>query len=394
MNPDRPSNLVAVTGLTPAILTETVWALAHEDQPVIPERVVAITTNAGKAHMVKEVLTPRADFGGVTVWESLRQALRDEGLDVENRLKFGDTSNSLKVLESFADEGGGLAQELNDIRSPEDNRAAADGLLEILRGFVEHPRHQLVVSIAGGRKTMGALLYACCTLAARRDDRVTHVLLDDPAFEFARGFYFPCQPNQELTNRAGEKLGLDPGKATVTLADVPFVPIRELFVEEWGESPSSFSALVMRYRDGIEDHRKRQLDAVETWLDGPKKTWHVNGKSIELTPRAACVLWTLIDRHQKNLPWLKDFNKAAKEVEAAREKIAQTKDEKNFADWRYALDSGFVETDVSKSLTELRDGLKKMDLGHLVADLLPTRIVGIDGRIKAHQIFPNGKTDA
>ena len=38
--------LLAVTGMTPAVLTETVWALARQDPPVIPDRVVVVTTKA------------------------------------------------------------------------------------------------------------------------------------------------------------------------------------------------------------------------------------------------------------------------------------------------------------------------------------------------------------
>jgi len=41
--------LVAGVGLSPAVLTNTVWALAHEDPAIIPDEVVAITTSSGKA---------------------------------------------------------------------------------------------------------------------------------------------------------------------------------------------------------------------------------------------------------------------------------------------------------------------------------------------------------
>ena len=40
--------LVAGMGTSPAVLTETVWALAHQAQPVVPDEIVVITTKSGK----------------------------------------------------------------------------------------------------------------------------------------------------------------------------------------------------------------------------------------------------------------------------------------------------------------------------------------------------------
>jgi len=40
--------LLVVTGMSPAVLTETVRALSREDPPVIPDRVIAITTSQGE----------------------------------------------------------------------------------------------------------------------------------------------------------------------------------------------------------------------------------------------------------------------------------------------------------------------------------------------------------
>ena len=36
--------LIAGMGTSPAVLTETVWALAHQKKPVVPDGVVAPTT--------------------------------------------------------------------------------------------------------------------------------------------------------------------------------------------------------------------------------------------------------------------------------------------------------------------------------------------------------------
>ena len=38
------TTLIAGMGTSPAVLTETVWALAHQAQPVVPDEIVVITT--------------------------------------------------------------------------------------------------------------------------------------------------------------------------------------------------------------------------------------------------------------------------------------------------------------------------------------------------------------
>src|SRR5437762_3574894 len=59
--------------MSPAVLTETVWALAKQNQPVIPNRVVVVTTTRGKQLMERELFTA---VNGQT--ESLWQLLRKE----------------------------------------------------------------------------------------------------------------------------------------------------------------------------------------------------------------------------------------------------------------------------------------------------------------------------
>lgn len=74
-NPKSETILLAVTGTSPAILTETIWALAQEKPAVIPHRVVVITTTAGKAAIEGELSTPTPYCDRATVWEALRQAV-------------------------------------------------------------------------------------------------------------------------------------------------------------------------------------------------------------------------------------------------------------------------------------------------------------------------------
>jgi CRISPR-associated protein (TIGR02584 family) len=64
--------LFAVTGMTPAVLTETVWALAHETPPVLPHRIVVVTTTAGRDVLRRQLLD---DSTAPAVWDGLRATL-------------------------------------------------------------------------------------------------------------------------------------------------------------------------------------------------------------------------------------------------------------------------------------------------------------------------------
>ena len=151
--------LLAVTGMSPSVLTETIWALANQPEPIIPSRVIAVTTTTGRDSIKHHLFTPLSRFSGQTAWDTLRHALEEKGFDITGRLRFGTTADDIRVITAL-DLVSGQSVELADLRSPSDSAAAADYLLEQVRAVVENPDTELIASIAGGRKTMGALLYA------------------------------------------------------------------------------------------------------------------------------------------------------------------------------------------------------------------------------------------
>jgi CRISPR-associated protein (TIGR02584 family) len=129
--------LIAVTGVSPAILTETVWALAQGAHPWIPDQVVAITTRIGKAAIEKQLL----EGGG---WDQLRATFAKNSLLVDGALAFG-ASESIRVI-------GDGSRDFDDISTPEESGAAADFLLGVLRQYTEQPDTEIMASIAGGER--------------------------------------------------------------------------------------------------------------------------------------------------------------------------------------------------------------------------------------------------
>lgn len=268
------TTLLAVTGLSPAIVTETVWALAQEKKPVLPERVVFITTLVGADKIQQQLFTPLPDLGGKTAWEALRNDLkaRDHELIAEPARVIGQANRKSGTFDGLA-----------DIVTPEQNELAAAFILEQVRQVVTNPDARLIASIAGGRKTMGALLHAAMTLIGRETDRLTHVLVDSP-YETMPGFFFPSQPGPALKDREGR--ACRPAKANVHLADVPFVPLRNRF-EDIREFPGSFDGLRRKFsRELKEDAARPRLIEISY----RKKTLWVDDQPMKLRVKLLAVL--------------------------------------------------------------------------------------------------------
>lgn len=211
--------LISVVGSSPAVLTETVWVLAQENPPVIPDRVVAITTTHGK-QMIQSKLFQRAP-----VWNELQQQV-----GMADQLRFG-ADDSIRVI-------GDGSRDFDDIASLEENEQAADFILDVIRQYSENPEVKIIASIAGGRKTMSALMLACMSLLGREQDRVCHVLADETYICENRDF---CYPKDELQRQA----------AQVQLSDMPFIRVRGLYEQLTGSAPKSYSAMVNHFRSAV-----------------------------------------------------------------------------------------------------------------------------------------------
>lgn len=374
--------LLAVTGMSPAILTETLWALANpadDTEPVLPHRVIVVTTSEGRSRL-EQLFQPAAQLGGISPWDALRAALADRGHDLTGRLRFGLTGHDVRII-TAADPATGRSRELPDIRDRADNEAAADFLLEQLRAIVENPDTRLIASIAGGRKTMSALLYACLTLLGRETDRLTHVLVSEP-FETLRDFWFPAQPGGPLslparsTQSVGSVQSVSAAAAVVDLADVPFVPLRNLFQRELGTQPGSFLRLVESCRAGV---RRRAAETLRLTLDTTRAELEVNGQTFKLAPSEMLVLLFLARRAKHNEPPYPAYKSAADDLDAFR--LEQTASPKDFNDWRHA-DS--LKADLKnpeqgerflvKAVSSLRDKLRQRGAdAALLAACLPEK---------------------
>lgn len=257
--------LIAAVGNSPAILTETVWTLAHQDEPWIPDQVVTITTRTGKAAAEKTLLLGKG-------WDRLCEALSAR----PDQLAFG-SRDSIRVI-------GDGRNDFDDIRTPAESAVAADFLLGVLRQYTEQPDTEIVASIAGGRKTMSALMLACMSLLGRAQDRVCHVLVDDEFIALNPDFLFP------LTTKELKDSGLQ-------LCDIPFVRVRGWYEKEYAGVPPSYMTLVRRFAEIA----PRPESCPMIVLDVRKGTVRVAERLVDLSSGEFLVLMTLLQGVKNDL---------------------------------------------------------------------------------------------
>jgi CRISPR-associated protein (TIGR02584 family) len=292
--------------MSPAILTETVWQLAKETPGAIPDEVVAITTLDGQQSITKHLQTPSPKFGGRTVWQSLREDLIGPKAAQDERLTL-----RVSVIDR-PDPGTGGTEKLPDIRNRGHNLAAAEFILREVRHHTDTKDRRLIASLAGGRKTMGALLHAAFTHLARPQDRLTHILVSEPydaLYDAERNplFFYPTQPEQILTRPDGKSY--QARDAELELADVPFAPLRVRF-PDIAEIPDRFRNLVEMYSETF--RRDATSPVVIELIDEPPRVV-VNGFSVELeSERQMTVIRFLLEANQKN--WLQKNQDEALEV--------------------------------------------------------------------------------
>jgi CRISPR-associated protein (TIGR02584 family) len=286
--------LLAVTGLSPQVVTETLYALTqHPDRPFVPTEVHLLTTREGAERARLALLSNEPGW--------FRRLCRDYRLP---EIPFDESC--IHVLKT--DDG----TELFDIRSEEDNRLAADFITETVRALSSDPDTALHVSIAGGRKTMGFYLGYALSLFGREQDRLSHVLVSEP-FESSWEFFYPTPYSRIITTR-DNKLA-DTAKARVTLAEIPFVSLRHGQPEHLLNGHARFSEAVMAARIA--------LGPPVLTLDLPGRRINAGGRTISLAPAELALLSVFARRAQAGEPPLSAPPKHAPDAVWAERYLAE-----------------------------------------------------------------------
>jgi CRISPR-associated protein (TIGR02584 family) len=225
---DRQSILLAVTGLTPQVVTETLYAL-HQQGQDLPEQIHILTTAEGYQRARLTLINDG--------W--LAKFYTDYQLPKPNF-----TAQHIHILQQANGE------HLADIRTQADNKAMADGITEWIRNFTADPETALHVSIAGGRKTMGFYAGYALSLYGRFQDRLSHVLVSAD-YESHPQFYYPTPYTQVIYGNDPTRKPLDTQNAKVMIADIAFVRLRHGLDTALLQGKSSFSQSVAKAQQAL-----------------------------------------------------------------------------------------------------------------------------------------------
>lgn len=188
--------LVAVVGLTPQVITETLYYLTRVKKPRSKiSEIHVITTLDGKREILTKLLSPK------------------NGRFFDFCREYKITPSSIRFNEdSIILLKDPMGNPLQDIRTPEDNEAVANQITEFIIEKTKDPNTVLHCSIAGGRKTMSVYLACALMLFGRPNDTLSHVLVDERS-EKDKMFFYPKKSSK--------------GKSVIDLAEIPYVRLRD-----------------------------------------------------------------------------------------------------------------------------------------------------------------------
>jgi len=249
--------LLAVCGLTPQVVTETLFALHQQGRMVDAVRI--LTTRPGRELCLARLLAPETG--------RYYALLKEYGIEREA------VDFSAQHVLAVTDEQG---RELDDIASEEDNERFLLACMEAAFDLTQQDDAVVYFSIAGGRKTMGACLSLAAQLYARPQDRVFHVLVS-PEFESSRDFFFPPLVSRpaELIDERGHPIVKETKYASVTLVPLPFFPLRRRLADKLLKSPATPATLMLSLV---------REPATELLVDLAAKTVSWKGFQLDLPP--------------------------------------------------------------------------------------------------------------
>jgi CRISPR-associated protein (TIGR02584 family) len=210
--PGGTNVLLCLLGVSPAVVTESLYALAVKPRagelPWIPDVLQIATTATGLRFARKYLFGP----GG-----AIARLCFDHQLPLPAH---GELHTTV-----FTDATG---QPLEDARSQHDSECVGSTLFRLIRELSSAVHSQLQVVLSGGRKQMPFLAGYALSLLGREQDRLLHVLVDAPFEELPVGEFFYPGSAPQLLQRRDTQHTLDSRQACVTLVDIPFVRLRRL----------------------------------------------------------------------------------------------------------------------------------------------------------------------
>ncbi|TMO56520.1 CRISPR-associated ring nuclease Csm6 [Pseudoalteromonas aurantia] len=257
--------LLIVTGASPQVLTETIFALNQQGKQ-LPEEVFVITTQNTKDMLVNGLFTQGH-------WQKL---IDDYQLPA---ITFNE--NNIWLIED--DKGNPIL----DAKTEQEQTFMADFITRKVFELTNDNTLSIHASIAGGRKTMAFYLGYAMSLLGREQDSLSHVFVNDK-FEFVPDFYYPT-PNSRIVYNRNLGRDVDCKNAVVTLAEIPFVRMRKSIDQTLVNTIQNAS-----FSQTVASLNSAHNDELELTINKKAKELKLAGVEIKLSAKEfAFYLWIL-----------------------------------------------------------------------------------------------------
>lgn len=312
MNSTPPTRriLLCVSGMSPAIITETLYALHQQNPPFVPDEVHVVTTQTGYQRVQTDLLDPdkghfhrfmRDYLPGQTIRfddSTIHRITLRKPKAAPERNPFGQLMRHVDLPDPALD----LEEEQpEDIVTEAESRAAGDTIYRVMHQLKAEPGTVLHTSVAGGRKSMTFYIGHAFSLLAGPQDKLSHVLVSEP-YERTKGFFYPtpqpCMLPVGTDKAAGMKV--DAAQAQVTLAELSVLRLGALFSEHWpAKARQSFDVAVRLAQDTLV---APEIQVVMD--DNDEGHLKVSGEDIKLSAKqfAVFAVFALARHHAHELP--------------------------------------------------------------------------------------------
>jgi CRISPR-associated protein (TIGR02584 family) len=191
--------LFAVVGKTPAVLTETLYALCVKEGIPIHE-IEVIMTQSGKDLLRENGFFDRSS-------NPINKLFKDYKLTEKKKFDLPIFNEARVRIPA------GLRK--NDINSDENNYLMEAEITRRMRFLTSRNENYTVyASLSGGRKTMAAYMNLAMTVLGRKEDKLFHVLYEGPGGTTPKGWWYPSTKVKAEKN-------------WINLFHVPFMHLRE-----------------------------------------------------------------------------------------------------------------------------------------------------------------------
>ncbi len=327
MKPDRPETyprrvLLSVSGLTPQVITETLYALAMRAPPFVPTEVHVITTDLGRQRFVANI-------------NQFRQFFQEYELPVP-RCDAGD----VHVI-------AGADGRSTDVRTPRDNEHVANLVMRTVLELTSDPRCAVHASIAGGRKTMGFYLGYLMSMFGRDQDRISHVLMHED-FEDLPDFFYPPREPRVFTTRDGRQV--TSGRDSVLLSEIPFVRHRSGFSDE------DLRRKGMNFKQAVV-LAQRSVQKTELVIDVTARKVLADGIEVPMQVNPLAFLAWLADCRKRDIEAV-HYKDAPQAFLGWYERVLDDAGSVTFEETKHALRNGYSEEDIRNRITAVNKAFR------------------------------------